>query len=74
MRRLVRRGRWREVDAVTWQAEVRELIENQPQRAPNRKEPAHAGRIEKAERKRDFKVVPNRGGLAPGVTAANLEG
>lgn len=59
------------MDVVTWQAEVRKLMENQQQRAPNAKEPADAASIEIAERNHVFKVVPNRGGFAPGVTAAN---
>lgn len=48
-------------------------MEDQPQPTPKTKEQAGATSIEKTEHKRDFKVVPNRGGFAPGVTAANLE-
>lgn len=48
-------------------------MDNQPQESPNTTEPADATSIEKTERKRDFKVVPNRCGFAPGVTAANLK-
>ena len=48
-------------------------MENQPQPVPKTKQPADATNIEKTERKPPFKVVPNRGGYAPGVNDHNLK-
>ena len=48
-------------------------MDNQQQPASKTKVSADATSIEKAERKPVFQVVPNRGGFAPGVTAANLK-
>ena len=48
-------------------------MDKEQQPAPKTKELSGDVGVEKAERKAVFKVVPNRGGFAPGVDPRNLK-
>ena len=48
-------------------------MDNQQQPTSQPPEPSSDASIKKAGRKPPFKVVPNKSGFAPGVTADNLK-